>query len=106
MNEGTKSPRAYSRAEAINIAIALAALSTGTESLSSLLRFLHDDLGCEPESQTGRVADHTGQLETVLKSLQDANSRFQFLGKEIILSLSPNGWNESFSIYLPPPSAK
>ena len=106
MNEGTKSPRAYTRAEAINIAIALAALSTGTESLSSLLRFLHDDLGCEPESQTGSVADHMGQLETVLKSLQDANSRFQFLGKEIILSLSPNGWNEPFSIYLPPPSAK
>ena len=49
MNEGTKSPRAYTRAEAINIAIALAALSTGTESLSSLLRFLHDDRGCEPE---------------------------------------------------------
>jgi hypothetical protein len=106
MNEGTKSPRAYTRAEAINIAIALAALSTGTESLSSLLRFLHDDRGCEPDSQIGRLVNHLGQLETVLKSLQDANSRFQFLGKEIILSLSPNGWNESFSIYLPPPSAK
>jgi hypothetical protein len=64
MNEGTKSPRAYTRAVAINIAIALAALSTGTESLSSLLRFLHDDRGCEPESQSGRVANHIGQLET------------------------------------------
>jgi hypothetical protein len=106
MNEGTKSPRVYTRAEAINIAIALAALSTGTESLSSLLRFLHDDRGCEPESRTGRVANHLGQLETVLKCLRDANSRFQFLGKEIILSLSPNVWNEPFSIYLPPPSAK
>ena len=58
MNEGTKSPRAYTRAEAINMAIALAALSTGTESLPSLLRFLHDDRGCKPESQTGRVANH------------------------------------------------
>lgn len=106
MNEGTKPSRAYTRAEAINIAIALAALSTCTESLSSPLRFLHDDRACAPRSQTGRVANYLGQSETVLKSLQDTNNRSQFPGKEIILSLSPNGWNESFSIYLPPPSAK
>jgi hypothetical protein len=106
MNEGSNTRRAWTRAEAVNVSIALAALSTGTESISSLLRFLHDEDASEPEGQTGRLNEHLGQLGTALKDLQDANSRLQFLGMETVLALSPNGRIEPFSISLPPPSAK
>ena len=105
MNEGSKTPRAWTRAEAVNIGIALAALNTGTESLVGLLQFIQEERAAEPESRAGALDEHLGQLQTALQSFQDANSRLQFLGEETVRSLSPNGLIESFSIYLPPPSA-